>query len=276
MTSPYAKTLRMVINDTLRYCNDYRGDGKDGRLWTWAECQDRANYVLMDMVRRTGILKATRTIPLQKDVSIYDLPLDCVRILRVGIHGIEGNVILPTTQAEMDLIRQPMSTKGDPFKFLRDIMAPNQICFYPIPYRDGSATSRDSDYGLLRQIKDADGNLLPFDGNLALRRVRGVPFARSGDGGIIREVISTYGNVQVTYIRNPAKWEDPEGYPDADIPVYTHYNLKHGIAERLLPTSRRKIHIIKYQRSKIKWAKVMADLQVYAERVGPLVGIEPV
>ena len=276
MPSLYAKTLSQVVNDTLRYCNDYRGEEENGFTWLRSEVIARANDLLLELVQKTGILRDTQTIPLKKDINIYDLPPDCIRPLRFMIHGLGGNIVLPRTMSELDLQGQPLAVKGDPYYFLRDHLAPSQVAFFPTPYRTGSTFTRDSDYGLLRQIKDADGNLLPFDANLPLRRIRGVPFVRRGNGGIIREVISTYGNMQVTFVRAPEKWGDPEKYPDSDIPDWIHPHLKYGVAEKVLISSKRPLHALKLQRAVLKWAAARFELQRHCDYLGPMAGMESV
>ena len=276
MVSPYAKTLRMVVNDTFRFVNDFRGDGKDGFVWSWSELASRANELILDLVRETGILRDTQTIILEEDLNIYDLPPDCIRPLRFMIHGLQGSLILPRTMSELDLVGQQMNVEGDPYYFIKDLLGPDQICFFPTPYRDGSSFTRDSPTGLLRQIKDAEGNYITYDANLPLRRITGVPFTRRGDGRIIREVISPYGNIQVTFIRAPSFWTNPEGYPDSDIPDWIHKDLKYGVSEKVLVTSKLPLHKFKLPVAREKWLAAKWKLQRNIEYVGPLVGCEPV
>ena len=275
MSSAYAKTLRQVVNDTFRYCNDYRGDGTNGFSWLWSEVAARANDLLLELVQKTGILRDTQTIHLIEGTNIYDLPPDCIRPLRFMIHGLGGAIVLPRTVSELDLQGQPLAIEGDPYYFLRDHLGPSQVAFFPTPWRDGSTFTRDSDYGLLRGIEDADG-YLPFDANKPLRRIRGVPFVRRGDGRIIREVISTYGNIQVTFVRAPERWLDPEKYPDSDIPDWIHPHLKYGVAEKVLVSSKKPLHALKLQRATLKWASARFELQRHCEHLGPMVGMEPV
>lgn len=275
MVSAYARTLTHVVASTLRFCNDYRGDNTDGFLWKWSETASRANDLVLDLVRRTGILRDTKTIVLEEDVNVYDLPPDCIRPLRFMVHGLQGSLILPRTMAELDLVGQPMNVEGDPYYFMADHLTWGQIAFFPTPYRDGSTFTRDSDYGLLRQVRDADGNL-PFDDNRPLRRIRGVPFVRGGDGQIIRELISPYGNVQVTYVRAPARWTDPNSYPDPDIPEFIHPFLKYGVSETILRSSKKPLHAIKLPIAKKKWNDAVLTLQRHCEYQGSTKGLEPI
>ncbi len=275
MVSSYAKTLKQVVNDTLRYVSDYRGDEANGFTWLRSEVISRANDLILELVQKTGILRDTQTIHLIDGTNIYDLPSDCIRPLRFMIHGLGGTIVLPRTMSELDLIGQPLAVEGDPYYFLRDHLDPSQVAFFPTPYREGSTFTRDSDYGLLRGIEDADG-YLPFDANKPLRRIRGVPFVRRGDGQIIREVISTYGNIQVTFVRAPEIWLDPEKYPDADIPDWIHPHLKYGVAEKVLISSKKPLHALKLQRATLKWSAARFELQRHCEHLGPMVGMEPV
>lgn len=276
MPTNYARDLREVINETLRLVNDYQGDGKNGKTWAWTEVRKEAQSLLLDLVRKTGILKNTQVIPLLKDQQVYDLPPDCIRLLRVNIHGYGGWVLLPREASEYDLMGSPQDESGDPGNFFRDILPPGQIGVNPIPNRDGSTFTRDSTTGLLREIRDADGNTIDFDANRPLRRIKGVPFTRSGTGRLIREVISPYGNLQVTYVRAPAKWEKPNSYPDADIPEYIHKDLKYGVAARVLAGSRKPLHLLKRKRFLMKWQAVERNLQRRTEHKGPMAGAYPI
>jgi len=276
LPSSYARTLRQVINDSLRLCNDYQGDGKNGKTWTWLEVRREAQGLLLDLVRRTGILKDTQVIPLTEDDQVYDLPSDCIRLTRVNIHGYSGFILLPRQMSEDDLVGRTQDESGYPTRFFRDILPPGQIGVHPIPNQDGSSFTRDSNTGLLRQIKDADGNYIEYDANRPLRRISGVPFTRRGRGRIIREVISPYGNIQVTFIRVPDLWVKPAAYPDSDIPEYIHKDLKYGIAARLLMGSKKKIHILKRKRFGLKWRTVIGNLQRHTEYKGPMQEAYPI
>lgn len=277
MPSSYARTLRQVINGAFRLINDYQGNGKDGKLFTWLEARTMAQDVLLEMVRRTGILRDSRIIFLQADTQTYSLPDDCIRILRVGLNRARGTVVLPTSFAERDYQQLARSSEGEPFEFYRDhTLAMNQIGFIPTPSQDGSSFTRDSDYGLLRRVVDEDGNALPFDANTGgLRTVRGVPLHVAGNARIIRELISLYGNIQVAYVRAPEKWVNPDAYPDADIPDFVHKDLKYGLAAILCSYSRRRIHQFKFARFSARWGSVVGKLQRHAETTGPLDEMKP-
>lgn len=275
MPSSYALTLRDVINGALRLCNDFTEDGNDGRMFTWDEARRKLWESLIQLAVETGILKDVQLIPLTVNSQIYDLPPNCVRLLRVQMNGPVGKIVLPKSVLEYDMAGQGISSLGDPENFFRDkYLPPNQIGFVPIPRTSGSTFTRDSDYGLLREIVDGDGNRLPFDDNLALRRITGVPFIRSGDGNIIRGIVSPYGNIQVTYVRVPDKWIEPGNYPDSDIPEYVHKDFKYGIAEKLLFGARKKLFQVKQKRFAWKWQNTLDDLKRYSQHMGNMANME--
>lgn len=265
----YARTLRDVINGALRLCGDYRGDGVSGKIWSWSEVRTMIQDELLDLCRRTGILKESRIIFLEEDEQVYDLPPDCIRILRVGINKFTGAVVLPTSISERDYQGLARSSEGTPLEFYRDhTLAPNQIGFIPTPNEDGSKMTRDQDYGLLRRVTNADGDAMTFDDNLALRRITGVPISLSGDGQIIRDFASLYGNVWVNYVRAPAKWEKEDEYPDSDFPEYVHKDFKYLTAIRMLKMGDKAIHGLKKKRFQAKWIMIEQGLQRNAEHHG--------
>jgi len=269
VTSLYAKNLAQIVVGTLRLVNDYQAGYMDGKTWSWLEVQAKANDVILELVRRTGILKDSRVIFLEETTQVYTLPPECIRLLRVGINKITGSVVLPTTISERDYAGLARSDQGSPIQFYRDhSLAPNQIGFIPTPNQDGSSFVRDEDTGLLRRIADADGNTLPYDANAPLRRIRGVPFRRTGAGRIIRGLISLYGNIKANYVRAPQIMERPDDYPDPEIPVYIHKDIKYGVAGDLIRGSRKPIHAVKQRRFSGKWAAIAAELQRNSEHLG--------
>ncbi|KKN75076.1 hypothetical protein LCGC14_0384500 [marine sediment metagenome] len=270
MPSQYARTIRQVINDTFRICGDYQGNGRDGLQWTWDEARIALKDALLDLIVTTGILKDWRTIPLEEDTPVYDLPNNCLRILRVGIHGLGGTVVFPRDVAEHDYQRTAMVAGGFPDSFFRDTLEPHQIGFYPTPDQAGSTFTRDSQYGLLRRVVDEDGNELTIDANLPLRRIGGVPMSRTGRGRIIREVVSEYGNIQILFLRTPFFPDNPDEYIDEDIPDHIHKDLKYGTSIRLMRGSRRRLHALKIRKFEPKWVRTKKSLQRVAEHKGPL------
>jgi hypothetical protein len=277
MPSSYARKLGQIIDDTLRLCGDYTGSRKNGELWTIHEVKDAINDIVYQLVLDTNILRDTRTIHIEADTYVYTLPADLLRLLRVSLHGTNGTIMFPKSTTEYDLVRGNRADSGDPTHFQTDLdLAYNQISFVPTPNTTGGETSRDSDYGLLRSISDGS-DYLEYDDNRPLRRIRGLPFTRSGTGRIIREVISPYGNIQLTFVRVPAMMEDfDDDYPDPDIPDYVHKDIKYGAASLLLEGSKRGIDSLKLIRCQRKWGAVSAKLQRNSEHQGPMREVSPV
>lgn len=267
----YAKTFNTIIKGTARICGDYLPDGRNGRIWTWPEVGDEVNRSVLHAVDIAGGLRANAVIPLTKDVNVYDLPPDCLRLTRVNMHGLEGWIVMPASITEADIHGATRAESGDPLYFFREFLEPDQIGVLPIPYRTGSSFSRDSQYGLLRQIKDADGHKLPFDSTTgALRRIKGVPFMRSGTGQIIREVISPYGNLNVSYIRTPSIMSRPGDYPDEDLPEWFHKEIRYGAAVMLLRYRRNKIDQMRKKLFGARWSSACAKLQNRLQHHGPM------
>jgi len=278
MSSAYALTLREVIDDALRYCNDFKAVGADGHFWTRAEVKTYANNALIDLVRRTGILKETRTIVLTKDIAVYTFPTNCTRPLRIVINGLDGTVLLPASMSDLDIIGYPTNVSGTPYRFIRDTLGPNQFAVFYAPNETGSQpTGTAAGAGLLRQVSDEDGNMLPYDATSALRWVRGVPFTRTGTAGVIRELVNTAGNLQVTYVRMPEEWDDFDQAPDSEIPDYIHARIKYGMAEIMIPPmlSRHPWLAKKLDRASRKWKKLLEDLQRNSEHLGPMSSFTP-
>lgn len=268
----YARTLGTIVTETYRICGDVLPDGTFGKIWRWEEVRDAVNRAVFEAVDRTGALRyEAAIIRLVEGVNVYDLPADCVRLLRVNLHGMEGWVVLPVTVTEMDLCGSVRSGTGDPTRFFREFLEPDQIGVYPAPGQDGSSFTRDSQYGILRGIQDADGNTMPFDATIGgLRRIRGVPFTRTGDGQIIREILSPYGNMTVHYIRAPFKMVRTGDYPDSNIPEWFHSSIRYGAACNLLKYRRNKLDQVRFRRFRVKWIQALMKLQRRIEHQGPM------
>jgi hypothetical protein len=266
----YAKNLYTITLETYRLCGDTLPGDERGRIWREAELVDAINRAVLFAMDRAGVLKTTRVIPLQDGVCVYDLPSDCVRLMRVNMHGLEGYVVLPLTVTELDLKGCAMASEGDPLNFYREFLDSDQIGVYPIPSGDGSSFTRDSDYGLLRRITDADGNYVTFDAGRPLRRIRGVPFERTGDGRIIREVISPYGNLVIHYQRAPAMMRKRSDYPDSGIPEWFHKEIKYGAGTHLLRYRRNKLDQARVMRCRRRWLSALLALQRRIEHKGPM------
>jgi hypothetical protein len=240
MAEEHRKTLGDVVDQTLALCGDYRGQGLDGHWRKREEVRAVAKRAYLSLIREAGVLRGSAVIPIIDGEYIYDLPPDCLTLLACRANGIgaSSTLILPSSAREIEAKGIELASVGSPINFLRDILNHHQIAFFPSPDTTGSSFARDSDYGLLRAIRDADGNYLPYDADQPIRDISGVPFMRSGDGSIIREVISPIGNIHVTYIRTPGRFEEDTDYPDNSIPVYLHKDFKFGVAEGLLKAQR--------------------------------------
>ena len=273
----YAKKFETIIGETRIICGDLLPDGKAGRVWHRSEVAGAVNRAVLDAIDLAGGLRASSVIPLTEDVNVYDLPTDCFRLTRVSMHGLEGYVVLPTTITEIDLIGGTRAATGDPVQFFREFLDQDQIGVLPIPYRTGSSFSRDSDYGLMREIGDADGNLLPFNATTGgLRRIAGIPFQRTGDGRIIREIISPYGNLVVDYIKSPKIMVRPDDYPDEDIPEWFHKDVRYGAAIALLRYRRNKLDQARLKLFGARWLRACMKFKTRIQHQGPMaVGATP-
>jgi hypothetical protein len=88
--------------------------------------------------------------------------------------------------------------------------------------------------------------------------------------------VTEEGNVIVTYVCAPAAWTTNGNNPDAGIPEWIHKDLKYGLAEMILPMSDKPLHVQKLDRARKKWAKAVADLQIWIGHQGPMVGVQPI
>lgn len=274
----YQRSLTEITDDTLRLLRDYRGTGADGKFFTWQEVLTRVKRTVRDMVVSTGVLKGIRSIIIQEGVYVYSLPNDCIRLLRASVNGLDGRVILPVSRGESDYKRSSLpTTEGTPETFFRDILPPDKIGFVPGAALDGSTFSRDSLYGLIRQITDGSSNL-PYDSDQALRDVDNIDIRllRSGDGYIIRDLLNPFGNIQVTYVRIPEIPEDPNGFIDSEIPEFVHKDIKYGATLDLLRSQPGQFETSKRQYFEIKWYNVLRMLQRHAEHKGILDHARPV
>ena len=257
MAQEHRRTLGDVVDQTLALCGDFRGQGLDGHWRKREEVRAVAKRTYLSLVREAGVLRGSAVIPLIDGEYIYELPPDCLTLLICRANGVgsSSSLILPSSAREIEARGIELTSEGSPLNFLRDILNAHQIAFFPTPDSTGSSFTRDSDYGLLRAIRDADGNYLPLDANQPVRDIRGVPFMRSGDGSILREVISPIGNIHVTYIRTPGRFEEDTDIPDNSIPTYLHKDFKFGVAEMLLMTQSDKVSRAKTKIYGILWRR---------------------
>jgi hypothetical protein len=271
----YARTLHQIVIGTYRLCGDYYPNATFGRIWTYEEVVAEVNRAVLACIDQTGGLRGNAVIFVSDNSDIYDLPQDCIRPIRIGFSGLDGWVLLPSSLTSyVDLPGHAALQEGNPYLFYGEFLAPNQIGVIP-KLKDASTGftfTRDHDHGLLRQIRDADGNYIPFDANAPLRGIRGVPFQRTGDGRIIREVISPGGNtyIYVDYVRSPAKMIIQNDYPDPYLPEWIHKDIKYGAAQNLLRFRRNKFAQLQAKRFQKKWLKANLRLQALMEHQGPM------
>lgn len=269
MTSPYARNLLQIGDGALRLCSDFRRSGASGRSYTFDEVIKRTNDVILELITRTGMLKATGTILLSEGINVYDLPRDCLRVLRLTLHGRDGWVLFPQSANTVVMTGSIRDGSGQPDSFFRDLLDYDQIGVWPIANADGSTFTRDATTGLLRRIVDADGNELTYDAERPLRRITGVPFRTVGRGRIIREVVSTWGNLGITYMRLPQLMVDRSDYPDPAIPPWIHKDIKYGVAAELLKNSRNQSLRKKRKHYENKWnGKIMGRFRGKVARSG--------
>ncbi len=261
MADEHRKNLGQIVDSALTLIGDFRGAGLDGHWNTRAESRAIARRVYLSLVRDTGILRDTATIPIIANTHVYDLPNDLLRPIRIGMDGPEGYTLIANSAWAIETSGLKLVDKGSPYYFYRDIFSPSQIAVYPEPQTTGSTMTRDSDYGLLRAIRDADGNYLPYDANLPLRDIRGVPFMRSGTGQIIREVISPLGNLYITYVRSPGEFINDNDFPDSDIPTTIHKDFRFGVAEILLEPKHDNLSKLKHEAFKGVWRRAKDRLK---------------
>lgn len=146
MPSYYARTALQIIDGAFRLCLDYRGSGADGRIWKRTEALDEFNFTLIDLAKNTGILRGTQLIQIVAGTNIYNLPTDCIRPTRFVMNGdLSGEFLLPTSMTRVDLLRMPMTPQGNPRRFYKEFLAPNQIGFMPVPSQSGATVTGTTD-----------------------------------------------------------------------------------------------------------------------------------
>lgn len=274
MPSYYARSVAQIMDGAFRLCMDFRASGADGRIWRYLEVLDELNFTLTDLAKNTGILRGVGIIPLVTDTNVYDLPADCIGPTRFALNGMEGNILVSSSITHADIKRENRTATGDPTEFYREFLAQNQIGFFPIPSVSGTTSTKDSNYGLLRKIVDADG-AVPFDDDRPLRRIRGVPFTRVGSAGVIREVASQDGNVEVWFVRAPTRLTRQDQYPDVGIPEFIHMWIRYGVASRMCMYSRKKVHAEKLQRFGLIWRMAVNRVKRIGQWQGPINEVRP-
>jgi len=242
MTIVYSKTVRQIVDDTLRLCGDFRGAGRNGRDYSWAEARDAVKACVLQLAVETGLLKDTRVIPLVLGQAVYDLPVDCLGIVSISLNGLQtGRLILPASLASLDYAGVGVSDAGDPWGFYRSTLAFNQVAVVPTAGVSGSSFTATGDGPVIRSVSDGD-DVLPFDGEDPLAAVTGGVFSAGGDGGLLVGLWPTAGNLVVVYHRTPDFPDLPSGTIDRHIPYHVAAKIKYGAAERLLKNSKVSFH----------------------------------
>ena len=276
MACSYRHTVRRMVDDTLRLCGDFRGSGKDGRVWTWAEVRDAVRETVVDFARDSWVLKDFAVIPLMDGVGEYDLPSDCTAVIGWMLNGITGGTLLfPTALSVMDYGGITRSSSGSPGYVYRDSLPYNTFGVTPIPGSDGSTWDGGDDEVLVASVEDEDGELLPYESEDALVGIDGGGFVLSGSGAVVSEVRSLYGNVLLVYVRDPEFPVSPDGYIDDSIPYRVHKDVKYGAAAKLLGFGD-VYHSVKAEYFGTKWQGVVANARVSAERRGNVLEVMPV
>lgn len=231
----YALNLGQLRKRTLELCREepYRND--DG-VWVsdrWDSAQDvldlkeYINHAVKDFCNETRMLKTHQIIQIFEKIFLYELNPDVFRVHRVWFSDFEGYCVIPAHSICCSSRMSSLALESDPWRYFRDHIPRNKVWVWPVPYRDGSSFETDTGtiYGLLRAVQDEDGNYLPFDANYALRKIDGCYFEASGDGRIIRQLISHTGNLRIDYERYPVPMGAEGDYPDSEIPEHHHQEI---------------------------------------------------
>jgi hypothetical protein len=147
MTSPYARTLLQIADDTLRLCNDFVSSGSSGRTYTFAEAVERINDVVLEMTVKNEMLKSSTTIQVVEEQNVYSFPEGFLRLLRLVLHdaeGLETYVILPRAADTVVLTGRIMDGQGQPTEMFRDNLRFDEIGVWAIPDTTGSAVNTES------------------------------------------------------------------------------------------------------------------------------------
>lgn len=278
MPSPYtqfARTLSQIIDDTLRLCGDFREAGSPGRRWDRGEVEVVLKHAILELARNTGVLKDTAVIELEEDVTVYSLPDECMRLLRVSFGGKNGYVLFPTSITEVDLVCGALHGTGAAMTYFREFLSPDEIGILPAPSADGSAFTGAGTHpeGFLRDVTDEDGDDATITNSpRPIRRMDGERFRRSGPdaSGFLRDVKSRENNVEIDFIRYP---RENGKYPDQSIPEWIHPKLKYLVAFRLLSGAKGKVDRHRKLRYRTIWNYWMEKFSEMYDSAGPMEGM---
>ena len=102
-----------------------------------------------------------------------------------------------------------------------------------------------------------------------------MPFETSGQGRVVRELLSPYGNIEVWYQRVPSIMALYDDYPDAGLPEFFHPYLKYGVALQLVGFSTTKLHQTKFKRFGPIWNRAILGLRRVVDLTGPMTDVRP-
>lgn len=239
----YKLSLGQLISDTLLLCYDPLGE-----RYPAARVTQALNDTALDFCLETRIIKQTANITLYQDKIYYNIKefaeersyLKAYGFpIRVAFNGQENQALWPTSLFEIDLFSESQITQAGPYRWHIDSVSPGTIVVYGRPSEEGyepTTFEPDSDNLLLRQITQ-EGDILPYDNDLALRDIDGVVsfVIRDNEGNIVRLItgVTEDNNLQVTYIALPDEMVLSSDTPDT-IPAKFHNALTYGAAARLL------------------------------------------
>lgn len=238
MTCLWRRTVRQMVDDTLRLVGDFRGSGLPGKRHAWDEARDAVRDTVMDFARDSWALRDICLVPVVAGVSTYDLPAKCLEVVAFSLSGVvEGRVIFPSAAMSMrvyDYAGARVDVSGTPESVFRNALPFNQFGIFPTPSVTGATFSQAEWDGVLATVSEADGGQVVYESEDTLVGVTGVPYLSAGDDPVVSELWPTLGDVVLVYIREPLFPDTPDGYIDAAIPPSFHKDVKYGAAARLL------------------------------------------
>lgn len=245
----YDRTLRRIIDDTLRLCGDFRGSGRDGRKHAWTEVRDAVTACLLQVGSETGLTRGIRVIQLVAGQSIYDLPEDCLGVVSVTLHGLSsGVVVFPYALRDLDYMGVSTAAAGTPAAYYRETLASNQIAVVPVAGKTGSGFTVEGEGTALVSVADEDGDRLAYDEDVPLAAVGGdVSFYAAGDGGILSALWPADGNLVIVYHRVPDCPVSGSDEVDVRVPYPLVKAIKFGAALRLGGAQAQKNALFEYR-----------------------------
>ena len=198
---------------------DLCGDDKDTPVYVPSASMDVFfNAALGRMVDESDCIERRMSIDLTADTGVYDLPSNCVKVLRVTF---EGMAIRPVTKHYLRSIDQEWAdTSGDPSLYYLDGLD-GQIGLYPKPDTTAATTSLTSEDGALAAV---DGYAVTSEDGFFAHR----DFMEAEDGAYVGEGT---GHLVVEYLASPYVLGTEGNAPE--IPVWAYAGLLFGALERV-------------------------------------------